>query len=227
MLAGWQKPIGESPSFICRVVRCENGFTVSLNGRSFDCPDEASLLAVTPAQCHLEMASCSSDFLFVHCGVASSDDRLCLFPGRSYCGKSTLIKELVRCGWRYYSDEFAVIDLEGLVHAFPRQLSLRFPAPRQVQLDELGWSGSPPPLPVSAVFLLDYTGECALTPSSSGLAMLKVFDNVVSAERLGVKALHWLKVALDGVPSFEGTRGDVGEFAGHLEGLLINGKMSQ
>jgi uridine kinase len=36
-------------------------------------------------------------------------------PGRSFSGKTSLVTALVRAGAVYYSDEFAVIDRDGLV----------------------------------------------------------------------------------------------------------------
>jgi hypothetical protein len=35
----------------------------------------------------------------------------------SYSGKTTLVSELIRAGATYYSDEYAVIDERGRVHA--------------------------------------------------------------------------------------------------------------
>jgi hypothetical protein len=65
------------------------------------------------------------DHLFVHAGVISLRGVGIVIPGRSYSGKSTLVAELLRQGATYYSDEFAVVDAEGLIHAYPRPLSLR------------------------------------------------------------------------------------------------------
>ncbi len=59
--------------------------------------------------------------LFVHAGVVAWRGRAILIPGSSNAGKSTLVAELVRRGATYYSDEYAVIDEDGKVHAYVRR----------------------------------------------------------------------------------------------------------
>src|SRR6267142_2744385 len=62
---------------------------------------------------------------------AGQDDRLrrlhILYAdgGRSLSGKTTLVRELLRRGATYYSDEFAVVDDFGNIHPFPRPLGIR------------------------------------------------------------------------------------------------------
>ena len=63
--------------------------------------------------------------LFVHAGVVAWRDRAILIPGSSFSGKSTLVSELVRHGAVYYSDEYAVLDGRGRVHAYPRPLVMK------------------------------------------------------------------------------------------------------
>ena len=63
--------------------------------------------------------------IFVHAGVVGWQGRALLIPGRSFSGKTTLVKALVEAGATYYSDEFAVLDFDGSVHAYPRPLNIR------------------------------------------------------------------------------------------------------
>src|SRR6185295_10176403 len=63
--------------------------------------------------------------LFVHAGVVGWHGRAIVIPGRSMSGKTTLVTALVRAGATYYSDEYAVFDMHGRVHPFPKPLSIR------------------------------------------------------------------------------------------------------
>src|SRR5262249_45792590 len=63
--------------------------------------------------------------VFVHAGVVAWNNRVLVLPGRSMSGKSTLVAALLRAGATYYSDEYAVLDEDGLVYPYPRRLALR------------------------------------------------------------------------------------------------------
>lgn len=103
--------------------------------------------------------------VFVHAGVVGWQGRAILIPGRSYSGKSTLVRELVRAGAIYYSDEYAVLDERGRVHPFPRPLALRDDkrVNRKIPFQELGGQIGAKPLPVRTIFVTKYRegGEMA------------------------------------------------------------------
>lgn len=65
--------------------------------------------------------------VLLHAGaVLAADGRAMLLPGPSGSGKSTTTLGLVRAGFGYLSDEFAVLDPETAeVSAFPRPLALK------------------------------------------------------------------------------------------------------
>jgi hypothetical protein len=56
--------------------------------------------------------------LFVHAAVVGWRGVGIVIPGRGTIGKSRLCTELVRCGAVYYSDAFAVLDEQGLLHPY-------------------------------------------------------------------------------------------------------------
>ena len=70
--------------------------------------------------------------VFIHAGVVCVGDAAIVIPGSSFSGKTTLVAELVRAGAMYYSDEYAVVDAEGMIHAYPQPLSLRLPGSERV-----------------------------------------------------------------------------------------------
>ena len=61
----------------------------------------------------------------VHAGAVQIGNRALILPGRSHAGKSSLVAELLSRGAAYLSDEYALIDDSGRVHAYPRPILLR------------------------------------------------------------------------------------------------------
>ena len=71
------------------------------------------------------LASVRSHFL-VHAGVVARDDRGIVLAADSAHGKTTLVLELVRRGFKFLSDEMAALGrADGRVHPFPRSLRIR------------------------------------------------------------------------------------------------------
>src|SRR3954454_11600786 len=65
------------------------------------------------------VAEHAPDRVFIHAGVVIWNGEAIIIPGRSFAGKSRLVWAMLQAGATYYSDEFAVLDSDGLVHAFP------------------------------------------------------------------------------------------------------------
>ncbi len=91
-----------------------------------------SALDLLETQLQIQIGLHAPNRIFVHAGVVAHAGRAIVIPGRSMAGKSTLVLALVRAGAVYYSDEFAVIDEQGLVHPYAAPLWLRDPEPQQL-----------------------------------------------------------------------------------------------
>jgi len=88
-------------------------------------PLAQGLLAAEMAM-NLQLALGARRYLLVHASCVERDGRAVLMSGESGAGKSTLATLLAARGWRFMGDEFALIDpATGLVHAFPRLISLK------------------------------------------------------------------------------------------------------
>ena len=91
---------------------------------------------------------------------------------------------MVRAGATYLSDEFAVLDEDGLVHPYPKSLSLRSEAGTS-QVDthahELGGVVAEEPLPLGLAVLTSYRAGAEWRPRrlSSGRGALMVLAHAV------------------------------------------------
>jgi len=69
------------------------------------------------------------EYYLLHAGVVARDGAGIMLPGPPGSGKSSLTMALLRQGYRYLSDELAVVDVStGCLHAFPKPLSLKAPS---------------------------------------------------------------------------------------------------
>ncbi len=131
----------------------------------------------------------------VHAGAVGWAGRGLLLPGGTHAGKSSLVAELLRRGATYYSDEYALIDGEGRLHAYPRPLLLRDGSPEQVAVtaEACGAATGKAPAAVGWILALAYRSESewdvAAVPQSEGLlTLLRNTPHVLaeSPELLGV-----------------------------------------
>ena len=100
-------------------------------GGDYSLPEAAPLplahgLLAAEMAMNLQLALGHRRHLLLHASVVERDGRALLMTGESGAGKSTLATLLAARGWRFMSDEFALLDPEtGLVQAFPRLISLK------------------------------------------------------------------------------------------------------
>lgn len=106
--------------------------------------------------------------VFVHAGVVGWRGSAIILPGKSFQGKSTLVEALIRNGAEYYSDEYAVLDENGLVHPFARDLSIRDSErgflKSEVPIEEIGGVSGVEPIPVGLVLITDFQDGTVWNP---------------------------------------------------------------
>ncbi len=119
------------------------------------------------------------DRVFIHAGAVGWKGKGIVLPADSYKGKSSLVAELVRQGAEYYSDDFAIFDKNGLLHPFPRNISMRTDdyRPYDLSVKSLGGVVATKPMPVGLVLFTEYEqGEKwkpdILTPGQGVLEMI-------------------------------------------------------
>jgi hypothetical protein len=184
----------------------------------------------------LHVAEAAPRRLFVHAGVVGWRGQAILIPGRSHSGKSTLVAALVQAGATYYSDEYAVLDERGRVHAYARPLSLRHTPGAKANrygAEALGGRVGSRPLPVSLVVVSQYKPGAGWRPRrlSSGQGILGLLANTVSARRQPTVALATLRRVVSHAAVLKGTRGEAGAVApqllSHLEKSHGHGKIAR
>lgn len=62
---------------------------------------------------------------FLHAGAVEYKNVGIIIPGTSFSGKTTLTREFIKRGARYYSDDCAVIDKYGYLYPYSKKISVR------------------------------------------------------------------------------------------------------
>jgi len=156
--------------------------------------------------------------IFVHAGVVGWKGKAIIVPGKSLSGKTTLIMEMVRAGATYYSDEYAVLDMDGRVHPYPQLLQVREPGSGKQKKrtpEEIGGVTGTKPLPVGLVAVSPYRAGARWRPRrlSTGQAVLELLANTVPARRRPEVVMPTLHSAVTEAIVLKGVRGEADRVA--------------
>lgn len=162
--------------------------------------------------------------LFVRAGVVGWRGRAIMIVGRPQSGTSTLVAELLRAGASYYSDQYAVFDLDGRVYPFPRPLWLCAAAginPARYRAEELRAKTGTQPLPVGVVVLPQYRPKSRplLAPITASAAAADVIANTVCAKSYPDETLAGIRKALSAAWILKGIRGEARQIIPLLLGV--------
>jgi hypothetical protein len=155
--------------------------------------------------------------VFVHAGVVGIRGKAIVIPGQSFSGKTSLVAALVKAGATYYSDEYAVLDEQGMVHHYARPLSIRengnLEKPKKYRVEALGGRPGVKPLPVGMVVVSKYRQGARWRPRtlSEGAGALELMSNTVSARRNPEAMLEAIHRVVAQAPVLKGRRGDAGQ----------------
>jgi hypothetical protein len=162
------------------------------------------------------VAEHAPDHTFIHAGVVAFGDPAgaIVIPGRSYSGKTSLVAELVRAGATYYSDEYAVVDRDGLIHPFAKPLSVRSQSSQElVPVPEAQTATEP--LRSRLIVVTGYRPGARWEPSigTAGEGAQALLDNTVSARTRPGDALAAVSALARGSRVLAGARGEASEVA--------------
>lgn len=173
-------------------------------------PDPEQLRLRLQQQVQIRLTAEASDFLFVHAGVVVWQGQAVVFPGPSRAGKSSLVLELVKAGAQFWSDEFAVLDRQGLVHAYPRPLFQRLSKTRKQRWEpeQLGWRPGPA-VPLGVLLMTRYMAGVTWRPRE--LSVNEAVDEIWKEVRYPssrADSRKWLSGVLEGARRLKGVRGE-------------------
>lgn len=179
-------------------------------------------------QLHLAIGAFAVDRVFLHAAVVGWNGRAIILPGSQFTGKTTLAVELLKLGATYMSDEYALIDAEGLIHPFPKSLSIRGVVDENIQTDvsagDLGVVTESEALPPLAVFLVEYEPQAAFEPERLGVAdgIMALVSHTVSMRTRPAESLKYLNSLAGKAVMFRSKRGEAQENAKKILNFLEN-----
>lgn len=198
-------------------------FTLSVDGAEIDRSNVFSNIGKTfETDSRLFIAEMTTERVIVHAGVVGWNGKAIVIPGRTYTGKTTLVASLVQAGALYFSDEYAVFDHHGLVHPYPKPLSIRDPhTGEQVDHPVESFNGqtSSHPLPVGLVLVSAYQQDAVWAPDrlTPGEGMLALVDNSISIRRSPELVLRTLTRVVATAEILKGSRGDADDVVRRLK----------
>jgi hypothetical protein len=159
--------------------------------------------------------------VFVHAGVVSWKGSALLLPGPSFAGKTTLVAELLHLGATYYSDEYAVLDAQGRVHPYARDLRLRRPGKsmqESVSVHQLNSIAGIEAVPASMVVFTTFQedGKWSPRPLTPGKTVLEMLRHTISVQRSPARALSTLTETMKTARALHSVRGEASRTASLL-----------
>jgi hypothetical protein len=174
-------------------------------------------LDIFDSQLRIYLGRKAPDAIFVHAGVVSHSGSAIVIPAPSFGGKTTLVAALVRAGAVYYSDEFAVIDRNGLVQPYAKPLSLRGDGWVQSEhsVESLGGLAGDEPLPLGMIVITTYRAGAEWSPKrlSAGAGALALLENAVPARERPEEVMQTISRAAKTAAVIKSDRGEADAIA--------------
>ena len=204
---GWREaPDGEPDAELSLIRQGDARFMVFYGSESISAALDLDVaLSFLEERIRGMIAAKADDRVFLHAGVVASGERALILPGDSFTGKSVLVGELVRAGATYYSDEFAVLGPDGLVHPY----------------HGVGEA----PVPAALVALTRYRPGAAWDPRPvpPGEAALALMSYVIPARKRPEATMRASRQLAESCRCVGGDRGEAGPVAGSLMTMLAQG----
>ncbi|HEX8638161.1 MAG TPA: hypothetical protein VF692_08870 [Pyrinomonadaceae bacterium] len=179
----------------------------------------------------MAVAEYAVDKVFLHAGVVGWNGRAIVIPAKSFHGKTTLVAELVKKGAVYYSDEYAVLDEDGLVHPFPKMLSMRGIIDDHQQVDvrveKLGGVAGDKAIPVGMILFTQFQAKARWLPRalSPGRGLLEIIAHTLPIRNKPEFTLKVLNNVMNRAIITKTKRGDAARTAELIIGFIEKQKL--
>ena len=169
------------------------------------------------ADLELFLAVRARTHVIVRAGVVAWQGRAIVVLGRAVSERTTLVAALIGLGAEYDSDEYAVLDSNGLISPFPRQQ----PIGQSTEVrgaHERREPGEAAPLPIGCIVVTEYQPGTVWHPRhlSPGEGVLALLSHSVAARHQPGFLLRTFRAAVRGAVTLAGPRGDATELASCL-----------
>lgn len=156
--------------------------------------------AMVEAHVHGCIALNAPKHVFIRGGAVQHRGRAIVLPAEGLAGTSTLVSALTRAGATPYSEEYAVFDEQGRLHAYTKTSSV--PAAAANGSQSVDHAGEPEPREAAAVVFTSYRPEAEWRPQqmTRGESMLALLAHAVSGEESPKETMSAVARILDGDP---------------------------
>lgn len=214
---------GEVPVIVHMGISARGGaeFVVTHEGEDLLRATADGAVEYLESQIRQQVSTLSPEKIFLHAGVVGFQGSAIVIPGVSHSGKTSLVAALVKAGASYLSDEYAVLDAQGLAHPFAKPLSIRSGTgeSQNYPVESLGGVAADSALPVRLVVFAPYRALAEWKPVrlSGGDAILALLRHTAQARQRPADALAALKRVVEDAVVLSGERGEAADIA---HGLL-------
>lgn len=180
---------------------------------------EDDLLEYLSSQIRITVAEFAKSKVFIHAGAIGWQGIGMIIPGQSYSGKTTLVSELIKLGAEYYSDEYAVLDENGLLHPYPKRLSMRGIINDWDQIDtapeKFGATIGDKAIPVGVILITGYEESGKWQPEvlKAGEGVLEILQHTIPIRNNPDFVLKVLKKTVSRAIIAKSKRGSAHKFA--------------
>ncbi len=184
--------------------------------------DEESLLDRLDSQIRITVAEFAVGYVFVHSGVVAWKNKAIIIPASSFKGKTTLVFELVKRGAVYYSDEYAVLDQDGMVHPFAKTLSIREKnggsEQTELSVEAFGGRRGEVAIDVGMVLVTEFRRRARWRPEilTRGQGVLEIISHTVPIRNDPELSLNVLNKVVNGAVCVKSDRSEANRFARKL-----------
>lgn len=164
---------------------------------------------------------------YLHAGGVAWNDFGILLPGTSFAGKTTLTRELIKAGADYLSDDCVVLDNQGYLLPFPRDLAIRTDSGERIfrNAEYFGSKTAEKKVRLELILFTEFekNAEWKPTPVSRGRGVLELMNNFYFRPSVGLmpgEILKSLVSVTSSVEMYEGKRNEAGAVVEWIKNYL-------